>query len=252
MTSEEKYNLIDHYLAGALKGEELAAFEQQLTTDKSLRLEVELHRQAMDTLKGEKVHQLRAVLKTVDQDWQDSDSKQTKGLKVLTLRHLAAIAASILLLFICYQLITLQSTSIDTLFADNYQPYPMVLNQRSSAVDSIIGPPLDQAIRAYQGQNFAEAAAAFKTLEEQQPENIAFRFYQALSELSSNNPDQAITILSELLESPDHLFAEQSRWYLALAYLQKGDREAATAQLQAILPGGYKYSEAQVLLRRVK
>ena len=47
-------------------------------------------------------------------------------------------------------------------------------------------------------------------------------------------------------------FTEESQWYLALAYLQKGDQVKAKDQLQAIQPEAFQYKAAQDILRALE
>ena len=70
MNSEEKYSLIEKFLSKKLEGAELENFEAQLQRDPGLKAELDLHRQLSETLKGEKVHELRNVLNEVNENWE--------------------------------------------------------------------------------------------------------------------------------------------------------------------------------------
>jgi predicted Zn-dependent protease len=111
---------------------------------------------------------------------------------------------------------------------------------------------LNQAIIAYENKNYKETSSAFQELQSNSPDLIALRFYTGLSELGEGNSDIATNIFKEILDTPDHLFVEQSRWYLALAYLQKGDRNAANLELTKIKKGQFKHDEAKIVLNATK
>lgn len=251
MTSEEKFNQIEMYLSGTLTEQERAAFEQKLARDQTFRQEVELHRQVAETLKGEKVHQLRRVLETVDKNWKEDQGNKENQFRLLSIRSLIAVAATVLLLVFAYQLFVPESSSSEELFAEYFEPYQMVLTQRSLSADSTMNITLNTAIRNYQDSQFKAAATAFQQLQTQYPENKAFTFYLGLAQLSAGNSDSSINAFSTLLADPTHLFVEQCRWYLALAYLQQGNNGLAATQLQAITSGTFKYEAAQALLEEI-
>lgn len=253
MEEENKYEQIEQYLAGGLSDSERSDFEQQLENDSALEQEVQLHEQVAQTLRGEQVHQLRSALKSVDQSWDmenpQTDKAQSRVLQ-LPFRKVIILAASLLaLVFAYYTFSPNTSLSPTDLYADNFTPYKMVLNQRSTS-ESISDPAtFSAAITAYDNKDFAQAATLFQTLQTAHPEIIAFSFYQAIANLSQKNTSIAIASLQKILATPDHLFVEQSRWYLGLAYLQAGDLDQAKLQLEQIEEGGYQYAAAQQVLR---
>lgn len=252
MTSEKKYQLIERFLSGIMTDQEKQGFEKQLEEDPSLQQELDLHRQIETTLKGEKVHQLRDVLKKVDKNWQAPEAPKEAIVKTFNFKKILSIAAAVLVLLVAYQFFsTTKNASSEALFADNFQTYKMVLNQRTlSDTDnnSFDAKLINQGISAYEEKNFALAAATFQKLQEQHNNIVAFQFYRASSELSLENTDIAIRLLEEISSKSGHLFVEQTQWYLALAYLQKEENEKARLQLQAIPKGAYQYDAAQKIL----
>ena len=129
----------------------------------------------------------------------------------------------------------------------------MVLNQRSITANSSLNANLLlEAVSTYEQKKFVEAASAFQKLQVENPDVIAFQFYRALSELSLKNTDTAVSILKEISKKTGHLFIEQSQWYLALAYLQKGERIKAKNQFQTIPVGAYQYEAAKKILTLIK
>ena len=257
MTTEEKYERIEQYLSGKLEGDALVDFEQQLRNDAALQNEVDLHREIEENLKGEKIHQLRDVLKTVDKKWQapstdvqTTEVKPTNRLKYI--RGMVLMAASFLLLFFAYQTYFSASQELEpNLFAANFEPYKMILSERSELNDSTNIVVLNRAITAYRNQDYAAGATIFQSLQNQYPKIIAYHFYKALSLLGNGETAAAIEAYEQILKTPKHFFTEQSEWYLALAYLQKGDEAATKTQLQKIKEGAFQYSEAQAILKKL-
>jgi tetratricopeptide repeat protein len=243
-----KYNLIEKYLSGELSGSELEDFESQLKIDASLQEELDLHLQVAETLKGDQVHHFRTVLKKVDQDWQSPGSKKNAKVFSLSIRRIAAFAAVAMVLIIAFQVFGPKTNlSNEALFADNFEPYKMILNQRSGASDPLTD-SMNAAVGAYERKEFETASRLFQGLEEKTPDNGAYRLYIANAELSLGNTEIAIKLLEQLVKDASPLFIEQSRWYLALAYLQKGDMDSTKKELQQIKSGAFNYKEAQKLL----
>lgn len=253
MDDEKKYELVEQYLAGSLSDEARRHFEDQLKADPALQAEVELHEQVADTLRGEGVHQLRSTLQSVDQAWVLEKPGVGEGRRLrLPLRKAIILAASLLaLVFAYYTFSPRTSLSPQDVYADNFSPYKMVLNQRSTT-DAISEPEtFSAAIAAYENKDFPQAATLFQNLHATHPDIIALLFYQAIADLSQNKTRAALSSLEKVLATPDHLFVEQSRWYLGLAYLQAQDLMKAKKVLEQIEEGAYKYKEAQQILQSI-
>ena len=129
MKNEKKYDLIESYLSGELSGEDLRNFEDQLKNDSDLQGELELHQQVADTLKGEKVHDLRQVLKDVDKGWKNKPEKNQSKRFSLNYYRMSAVAAVLLLLVVAYQFFfPLGNSDLDPNY---FETYPMRLTERS-------------------------------------------------------------------------------------------------------------------------
>jgi len=252
MKNEDKYDLIERYLSKDLDANQLKSFEQELQSDKSLQEEVELHRMAAETLKGEKVHELRSVLNKVDKDWKAPSASNSNNTFSLNFRKLAAVAAAVLLGILVYQIVLPENLNSKELFADNFETYPMILNQRTLDDTQTINKSIfNQTISDYQQGNFEAAEVGFNKLKEGQENEIAYQFYEGLSQLGAGNSGDAIMSFQNLLNKKDHLFIEQSRWYLVLSYLQNDDLVNTKKVLKEIMPGAYKYDEAQKIIKTI-
>lgn len=246
MTDEQKYDLIERYLDQQLSASERSDFEQKLENDPALREELELHQQLAETLGGTEVHQFRAELKAINQKWQAPATE--KKVRSIAFRRIAAIAATVLILLLAYQFLKTPATHApEALFASNFEPYNMVMNQRASLPTLVA-----EAASAYEAAAYENAAKAFRQLEAENQGEVVFQFYLAISELALDNSAQAIPLLKEIIRQDHPLFAEQSRWYLALAYLHNGDIELTKSQLQKIQPEEFQYPAAQKILDQLQ
>ena len=253
MKSEDRNQWIEKYLASELDGEELIYFKQQMKEDSAFREEVELQGQLSDSFDGgSKLQDFRDLLKKTDASWASDKpvARQASPLKII--RYVGAIAAAVLLGIVAYQFLSpfTAAPTATELFATNHSPYTMVLSERSSTQDEN-AELLNEAMLHYINEQFEEARDDFQTLSGIEPDNISYQFYTAQAALSIQRAAEAIPILQRLLELEEHPFQEQSRWYLALAYLQEGELEKSQAELKTLQEGQFKYEAAQALLRRL-
>ena len=248
---EEKYTAIEKYLADEMQGKELDNFEKKLSADSDLQEELNLHRQVAETLKGEKIHDLRNVLQVVDKDWKVETKENTTKIIPFNFRRLLTIAAAIALLIVGYQLFTNNNLSSEELYTTNFETYPMLLNQRSADENGSDLEIYNNAITFYaKGQN-TEALAAFEKLIQTQPENITYQFYQSNLLLAEKKSTTAIPIFQKILDGNYPLFEEQARWYLALGFLQNDETENAKALLEKIQARQFKFKEASEILEQL-
>ena len=250
MNTEEKYNLIEKYLGQKMSAEEREKFEAEIENDPVLKQELKLHQEVSTTLKGEKIHEFRSVLAEVDQNWGPKKNEEKGKVRGINFRRVLAIAATVLLLVVSYLVLFTgrESLSSDQLFADNFQPYQMLLSQRNISAEekNLL---LESAIAAYSNGNFQNASSTFEQLLQSEPENISYKFYRAVSAIGANDNDTAIQLLNDIIAASDHPFTEQSQWYLGLAYLQKGDMKKASTVFNEIGAGQYKYEAAKQVLK---
>lgn len=251
MDEQTKYERIESYLAGTMPPAERLRFEQALASDSSLAEEAELHKQLQDSLRGEKIHDFRAALQTVDRAWENPAGKPNRSQRLNRILGPAlALAAALALLLVAWPFFAPDDRpdASEQVFAEYFEPYQMVLNQRSANEGAARAELLNLAITQYAEGRFAEAATAFQQLAQSEPSNIAFQFYQALALLASGQAGEAIPVLQAVLDRPGHLFSEQSRWYLALAHLKIGQEAEAKRLLEGIAPGQFRYAQSRMLL----
>lgn len=246
MNQAERYDQIERYLANKMAAQERSIFEKKLNTDKELRAELNLHNELGEVVKGEGFHKLRAVLKNTDAHWQAPNS--TPSAKIIQhsfWKKIALVAAVAVLGLFLWQLLPYNTP--DELFATHFEPYPMVLTQRSAPTDAT--GMLNNAITAYAEKDFAKAAAAFQELLTTNPNQPIYQLYSCVSELGLGQNDIAIPCFKNLQNIPN--LQEQATWYLALSFLQKEDVASAKLAFESIQQGQYKFSESQSLLSQL-
>jgi hypothetical protein len=109
---------------------------------------------------------------------------------------------------------------------------------------------LRQGMDAYDQHNYRKATQYLTNYYQQVQDGNAGLFL-AISHLMERQTDQAMPILLSGLQKNGPI-QEASRWYLALAYLQRADTQAAINTLEAIPASSIYGPEAQKLLESLK
>ncbi|MFK8056177.1 MAG: tol-pal system YbgF family protein [Saprospiraceae bacterium] len=221
-----------------------------------MSLDKKIEADLKNTFGDEGAAQLRDTLKNVDAKWTAPASEETvvapRQAKVrrLSIGRMMSIAATLLLLAVAGWWVLDDGSSSDPndLYAEYASPYRVTMVTRDASEGILI----QLAQTAYQEEDYGTAYASFSKLSEQEPTATQFQFYAGVSALLDGNAAEAIPIFEGLLAQEDHLFVEQSRWYLALANLQEGDSASAKTYLQDIEEGAYKSEEAKALLSQLK
>lgn len=253
MDEATKYDRIERYLTDTLTASERTAFEAALAQNPDLQAELDLHREVSETLQGDAIHDFRTALNEVDQEWQEPETQDSGKVFKLPFRRLAAIAASILLAVSAWIYFN-ADVSNEQLFASNFEPYKMVLNQRSMIPNpetEYLKVDLTKAVSAYESKNFEQAAQLFLALDPASPESDLYQLYGGISKLANQETSAAIRVFERLHQNASPLIIEQCRWYLSMAYLQKGNTESVKNILQQIPDGSFKSKEAKALLSKL-
>ena len=192
------------------------------------------------TLGSPEAHAFRDVLKGVDAAWTPPIRKLDPKRQPRRTRWrlgLAAAASVLMLVLAGTWLLGGDTTGVD----DYLVPYEM-----AAAVRGDGAPAPDAGARAYyEAGDYERAAAAFGTLD---PDDPTVAFYRGVSTLLAGEAAAAIPMLSALVARDDHLYVEQARYYLGLAFAKTGRDAEARSTLRAIGEGQYRYREAQEVL----
>ena len=246
VNKEEKYDRIDRYLRGELRGQELTAFQSLLDADPNFAGEVDLHRQVMEAIADVKSRELERVIEEVGREF-DRESRSTRVRRFFA----AAAAATGLLLASVATIYMLYGSgpSPQMLAANNFEPYGLYSNVRSGAATET---GADKGFDAYAAQDYAEAIALFEAVRNAGNGTPEVTFFLANAYLTQGLYGKAEPLLQSLAESSGHLLTEQSEWYLALALLGQQQTDAAKALLREIAIGEHAYAaQATTMLQQL-
>jgi tetratricopeptide (TPR) repeat protein len=155
------------------------------------------------------------------------------------------IAATTLIFSLLFSWFIFSKPTPEKLFSEHFQTYQSISTFGGEEQ------PMDKAMDFYNSGRYAEAINAMEAALVNDAYNLSqYHFYLGVSYLANNNPDKAIANFRKTL-SADNDFVQQSKWYLALAFLKKGDKEETKKLLQEIssMNAAYKQKEAAEILK---
>ena len=242
----DKKVLIEKYMKGILSEEERLDFDTLLATDEEFKAEVEMKEEieSRDLKRAIEEHHdqtFREMLgefeEEIMQDAQETEEEENRkvipisGKKKRFDRKWLAAASVIILLGIGIFYNLNRPVTTEELFLSNFEPYPNVvfpIERGSSESDA-----KTIAFSAYEREDYEAAIAGFDSLYSETGESH-YLFYKANALIALHRSDEAIPLLIQYSESGDQL-SEKSGWYLAMAYLDNGDREMAGKVIDSLI-----------------
>lgn len=250
---------INAYLDGEMTVEEQTAFKVDLQQDSDLQ---EMLYQIRDMRAALKSHERQKLKHELAKEWQSLQKKNTvPKLSLAWFRSAgfakAAIVAGLVLVSILYWFISNEKEQ-DLLVLHLNDIYPAPTVMKTNIVDENIH--WQTAVAHYQKKEFAAFITALHKIpfEEWSKEQ---QFYAALGFMYQQPPDyyKANVLLhsivypqDQIISTPDPLFGEQARWFLALALLEQNEEKAAKQELTIIVKNKtWKHKDAEKLLETI-
>ena len=224
------------YLQGKMSAEEAAAFEKNLKTDPQFREEFDFNKDLLESMRIHYKSVLKDKLVSLEKP---AEGSQKKGGQRRFFQITSIAAAVALMIALTYGLL-FNPVDPQAIFDQYYSPYYNVLDGTERSAGNVSG---DLAMRLYEQQQYEEALLVFREAIRQNPDNTSLSFYKALSHLSVEQADSAIVDLNQVVNEPEDQLQEPARWYLGLAYLQRGDVGQAKEIFTTIEAADDSYSE---------
>lgn len=234
---------IERYLRGEMTAEERIAFENSLEKNPELEEALALQKDLMLGIRQHFDAHLMAKFQAIEDEsnTSTSDRKETHRLW----KWAASAAVGLTLVGVFYFMNSENRNK--RLYAAYYEDFPNIVErtQRDSQSD------LQEAFVFFQNKQWAQAAEAFQSLKNENPDIYYPAFYQALCLLNLDQPEEALPLLATTVASDDDRFSTPAKWYMALAYLRMDNETKAIENLEEI-PTGSQYAEdAQTLLEQL-
>lgn len=241
-------NLIDRYLLNLLSEEEKKTFEARLKKDETLVEELNQQRTLIEDIEGIGRIKLKEKLKDIHNEVVIQPSKpKTKSKKIFF--QIATAAVFIGLITTCW-LWSTQSASNSELYAQNFEPYVLSLNQRSEGDIE-----LKNIESLYIDGNYSEAISLFETaLNENSLKSSQLLLGLGISYLQTNQPSEAIKQFDIILANKDFNYEDEAQWYLALTHLKLNNIGEARNHLNILTSDSTKdhHEDAKVLIQNLK
>jgi hypothetical protein len=242
MFDQAIYERIERYLTGVSTPEEAALVEKQAAEDPAFAELLALHRELDATLADTETMAFAAALADADAEDRRSKSGNEPQGKIRQLNWQRwAIAASIALIAVVGGVFLLRDKQLSgpQAFDQYFEAYDAPANFRSDSM--AIAVSYQTAFDAYNAKDWPKAIATFEEIVQKDSNPVTAQFYLGMSRLSAGDVDGAIRDLRGLAAS-QHPFTTQSKWYLALALLEKGENSEAKDLLKDLSSGSGKFA----------
>ena len=245
---ENKFELIEKYLMNEMSVREEVEFEEILKNDPELMSEFKLRKEINNAIIEEDILSLRNKINNIIVE------NKSLSLKLKT-SIIYSSAAAVLVLFIVVagiNIFPIKNSSNSEIFHEYYSPYPAIMGFRSLSEKTEIENLLCEAFNSYDEENYVVASDYFEEVLILENENIMSQFYLSICEIEKDNFEKAKEHLQEILVNKDHIFVNQSIWYLAMVNLKLDKLNEAKMLLEEIIRENMKQKkDAEAILKGI-
>lgn len=238
-----KYEKIEKYLAGNLKGDELIAFEKKLQEDADFAEEVRLY----DEIASSIAHRIRykdeerALRTTLTKVAKEQATTQSAP-KVISLfgykKWLVAASIALIIGIFVFQ----NGTPV---YADYATHEAMDISVRGNANET-----LEKTQNAFNAKDYTLANTYLSKLTESYKDNTELQLYYGITLLETDQYDKAKIVFTKIANG-DSLYKYKAIWYLGLYALKQNDLKACKMFLERIPNDAEEYTKAKRLLRKL-
>lgn len=210
----ESFEEMEAYLLGRLDARQRLLFEEKLAVDAELRQELELEREHILAVEMAGMERTLGSLRA-----QGTVSTAGNGFRWAPWLKVAAMVA-LLLGGVAWWLA--RPPLEQRVFAQYYQPDPGLPVPMSVVKD----PVFQDAMVAFKLEAYSEAVDKWEGLLRERPGNDTLQYFIGSAQLAQGKAKEAIPLFSHVAANASSAFQAKARWFLYLAYLRTGDREA--------------------------
>lgn len=249
--NEERYHIIDKYLAGELSGEELLRFEDELKNDASLAEDLSIFKMLnanMPSLLRRK-EGADILKKTLQQQGKlNFNKKETKIISVIRNKKYWLAAAVSLAVITTAVLLQQQGNYDETkLYAEYAGNENISLVSRDTAAQE----DLANATAYYNDGDYTAAVPFLEKALRADSSNIKYQIILSRCYIESANYAAAKAYLDKI-SSGESVYKYQATWLQALSSIKQKKKQECIAYLNTIPAQADEYAKAQELLRKLK
>lgn len=228
-STNDVMELLISYIDGELDATEKAAAEKLLQEDAALKERFDNLLAAKQAIKSQGLKQ--HIQSLHQQYYTEVQATETAPVKVIKpafgLKTFMRIAAVFILVVAGYGVYQYTATDNESLYADNYISYLLPVTRGAEQPDDLDA--------LYSANNYTAVIAAVNGKQQKTQKDY---FLAAQAYLQTNDAAAAISAFKNVEQlnstSTDKYFAEETDYYLALAYIKAGNIDAAEKQLNKI------------------
>jgi len=239
---------IERYNAGEMSETEKQWFQKELAGNEKLRNEVNLRKQTDDILKQKNIMTLRNKLAEIERKRSEVSSPVKDSRKPSYIKYAAVIAALVLIGSLVF--IPGKNQNSDSLVKQYYKVYEPPTNQRSA--HSSTDEDFSLALEFYNTHDYDKAAALFSKVLENKPNDMQTVLLKGVSNFEQKQYPEAKQSFGKVIDDNDNLYVDQARWYLALCYINTGEKDKAIQLLSVIgKESGIYQKDAKRIIRKL-
>lgn len=230
--NDQDIKLIERHIDKQLDETEKATFTQRMANDMDFNAAVKSYEEAILSIKLANEDKITAILKEEQAKLNPAkviplNKKNPKTLSIL--RGSLAAASIAALLIVAYWFFTKDTIKpLSLLVAANFEPYPALGITRGANDNNV----KSEALRTYAVNDFKNAIPLLQKAFEVERDTMLL-FYKGIASLGANESNNAVAIFTGL-EDQQTIPSEMVEWYLALAYIELGQKEKALPLLQKV------------------
>lgn len=230
MNKYNKLELIEKYISGKLQGEKLITFQSEIAKDDDLKREIELEIIILQAAGNQEVNEFYQISKDIIYN---ENKIQPKPYKIIGILLIVLFLLSLILFFVFKTDKGTREYAYNIFHeakVEQTNPYQSNIRSSSEEVDSSYQFNLwNKYYTSFNDRKFDSASKYLNELKIDFKDDQAINYQEALLLIISEDFSDAINLLLETTQSND-----MSIWYLALCYLELGDRNMAIEWLETI------------------
>lgn len=275
MDDDTRLEMVDRYLLGQMDQDERQEFERLIADDRKIK---ELVEGQQTLIRGMQKYQEKAeffdMLATIKKEGPAPKKDQSTAInidvepdtkspiKIRKLRYTLAIAAGIALVITGVLLMLDSKINPADLAQSNFAFHTDILSgqlEASGATEDInkeLIPYLQRGIQSFNQSNYNQAKIEFQEFKNQAKARnylaILNDFYLAQIAFYQNRPDETIELLTPFRTERGLPIESSIKWYLALAYLKKYDKNNAEKLLDDLRTSSDYGARAEKMLGQLQ
>ena len=249
MINKFKYSVsIEQYLANEMAPSERIAFIKELSSNPGLAEELKLSHSIDEVLLRDDIIDLRLkLISAIEAGKEVKPEVPVVRMKTHKWWYAAASFLALCAVAASLYLQTPNKISNKSLFSQFYTSENIVDQTRGDQ-------KIVEAVIKFQQKDFRTASMLFKRILDKDNSNIAVWFYYGISNIETENYDNALKAFSTVIKQNDNLYIEHAEWYMGLCYLKINQIDKAIDEfvLVASNPDNFHRQEAKNILEKVQ